>query len=134
MNKFVKNQITYWLKSAAFDLPVADSLYAKNHFSWCLFIGHLVVEKVLKAIYVRDNNKVPPKTHNLIRLAQSTTLNFTEEKMIQLDRINDFNMEARYPDDKLSFYKICSEEFTKENLEIIKEMYNWLKSQIQLPT
>jgi len=54
--------------------------------------------------------------------------------MIQLDRINDFNMEARYPDEKLSFYKTCSEEFTKENLDIIKEMYNWLKSQIQLPT
>ena len=117
-----------------FDLPVADSLYAKKHFSWCLFIGHLVVEKVLKAIYVRDNNKVPPKTHNLIRLAQSTTLTFTEDKMIQLDRINDFNMEARYPDDKLSFYKICSEDFTKENLDIIKEMYYWLKSQIQLAT
>ncbi|MBF0450831.1 MAG: HEPN domain-containing protein [Candidatus Magnetomorum sp.] len=94
----------------------------------------MVVEKVLKAIYVRDKNKVPPKTHNLIRLAQSTTLNFPEEKMLQLDRINDFNMEARYPDDKLSFYKTCNEEFTKENLEIIKEMYNWLNSQIQLPT
>ena len=30
MNKFVQNQITYWLKSAEFDLPVADSLYAKK--------------------------------------------------------------------------------------------------------
>jgi len=73
------------------------------------------------------------KTHNLIRLAQSTNIDFTDERLIQLDRINDFNMEARYPDDKLGFYKTCTADFTKENLNIIKEIYKWLKSQIKLP-
>ena len=61
MDEFIEKQINYWLTSAEYDLPVADSLYAKKHFSWCLFIGHLVVEKVLKALYVQNNKKIPPK-------------------------------------------------------------------------
>lgn len=62
--------IDYWLKSADRDLSVAESLFQAKKHDWCLFVGHLVLEKTLKAIFVDNNeNKVPPKTHNLVKLA-----------------------------------------------------------------
>lgn len=50
----IKQTITYWLESAAHDLKVAETLFKNEQYDWCLFIGHLVLEKVLKGFYIRD--------------------------------------------------------------------------------
>lgn len=122
------NIIDYWLESAAHDLDTAQGLFDISKYDWCLFISHLVIEKMLKAHYVNDNNEVAPKTHDLVYLAKKTKINLDYEKIVLLDIIKDFNMEARYPDDKFEFYKKCNKEFAFKNFEIIKELYKWLKS------
>ena len=61
--------INYWLNAAAHDLDVAETLFEKSKYDWCLFIAHLVLEKTLKAFYVRDNRKMPPPIHKLDILA-----------------------------------------------------------------
>ncbi|MDG6027837.1 MAG: HEPN domain-containing protein [Candidatus Brocadia sp.] len=99
---------------------------------WCLFIGHLVIEKVLKAFYVRDKQEIPPKVHNLVTLAENTKLPLSEEQMVFLANLNDFNIETRYPDFKFRFYQTCTREFTEEQFSKIKEMYQWLISQMKL--
>ncbi len=54
--------IDYWLKSAEHDLSAAESLVQAKKYDWCLFIGHLVLEKTLKANFVYTNaNKIPLK-------------------------------------------------------------------------
>ena len=47
-----KQHIEYWLKSAAHDLKAAETLFEHQRYDWCLFLGHLVIEKILKAFYV----------------------------------------------------------------------------------
>lgn len=42
--------------------------------------------------------------------------------------VNTFNIEARYSDYKNSFYQKCTREFTEENIKMIKEFIEWLKS------
>lgn len=127
----IKEQIDYWLKSAAHDLEVAETLFKNQKYDWSLFIGHLVIEKVLKAFYIRDRQETPPRIHNLVRLAEGTNLHLTEGQLTFLADVNDFNMEARYPDYKFNFYKTCTKEFTEEQFLKIKEMYNWLLSQMK---
>jgi HEPN domain-containing protein len=123
--------IQYWLDSADHDLDAAETLFNSGKYDWCLFIGHLVIEKVLKAFYTRDNDVTPPKIHNLPRLAEKINLQFSDEQKTILTDINDFNLEARYPDQKLLFYKLCTKEFTGVNFNTIKEMYSWLLSQMK---
>lgn len=128
-----KNQhIDYWLNSAAHDLDAAETLFQNKTNNWCLFIGHLVIEKVLKAFYVRDTGESPPWIHNLARLAENTTLHLSNEQKQLLAEINRFNIEARYPDYKQDFYKLCTREFTEEYFSKIKEMYKCLLSQMKL--
>jgi HEPN domain-containing protein len=124
--------IDYWLKSADHDLSAAESLFQSEKYDWCLFIGHLVLEKTLKAIFVQTNeNKVPPKTHNLVKLAEISLLNLTDEQKMFLGEVNDFNLESRYPDYKHEFYNSCTKEYTDKYLIEIKEYYKWFKSQIK---
>ncbi|MBU1262965.1 HEPN domain-containing protein [bacterium] len=33
-------------------MDVAETLFQNKKYDWCLFIGHLVLEKILKAFYV----------------------------------------------------------------------------------
>jgi len=101
------------------DLPVAESLFEKGHYAWCLFVGHLVLEKILKVHYVRVERRVPPKTHDLVLLADRAQLDLSQEQNEFLFFANSFNLEARYPDEKLEFSKLCTKEFTKENFRKI---------------
>lgn len=95
----VKEHVAYWLTSAENDLGAANQLFASAKYDWCLFIGHLVVEKTLKAYFVyKNDNKIPPKTHNLLKLAEASHLYLTEEQRLFLDEVNDFNLEVRYPE------------------------------------
>ena len=61
--------INYWIDSAMFDLDVAETLLIARKNLWCLFISHLIIEKALKAYYVKNNDETPPKIHNLVNLA-----------------------------------------------------------------
>ncbi len=74
---------------------------------------------------------MPPKTHNLVRLAEISEIDLSDRRRILLDKITDFNLQTRYPDYKLSFYKRCTEEYSKEYFNEIKELHIWLNSLIK---
>ena len=125
----IDEHIKYWLNSADHDLDTAEILFSAGKYDWCLFLGHLVLEKGLKSFYVKDNeNRMPPKTHNLVKLAEKTTIPLNAELKLFLDEVNDFNLEVRYPEYKQEFYKTCTKKFAEEYLNKIKEHYKWIKS------
>lgn len=127
----IEQHIKFWLDSAYHDLDAAESLFNAGKFDWCLFLGHLVLEKALKAVYVRDNsNEMPPRIHNLVKLAEATKLILDEDMKLFLDEITDFNLEVRYPDYKKEFYKKCTRPFCEEKLALIKDFLQWIKKNI----
>jgi HEPN domain-containing protein len=126
-----QQQIQYWLTAAEKDLPVMEHLFEKGDYHWALFIGHLVLEKMLKAFYVKNVGKVPPYKHSLILLAKKAKLSLNEEQEKVFETFTNFNIEARYPDDKFEFYKLCTKEFTGPYIKQTKEYYQWLKTLIK---
>jgi HEPN domain-containing protein len=76
-----EQHIDYWLESAAHDLETAETLFQTAHYDWCLFVGHLIIEKILKAHYVKELNKIPPKSHDLVKLSEYLKLDIDEEIM-----------------------------------------------------
>ncbi len=129
----LEEHIAYWIESAERNLNSANSNFQSENYDWCLFIGHLVLEKALKALYAQNNNnETPPKIHNLLRLAELSNVDLTDEQSKLFSLINKFQMEARYPDYKNELYRLATKEFTQSNLEKIMENYLWLKSLIIL--
>lgn len=107
------------------------NLYDSGDFNWCLFIGHLVLEKLLKALYIKNIDEKHPITHDLLRLAESLSLELNEEKKDILDTITTFNISVRYPDYNRSFYLKCTPEYTAEYMNKIKELRTWLISMLE---
>lgn len=74
---------------------------------------------------------MPPKIHNLLKIAEYSDLMLTEEQKLFLDEVNDFNLEVRYPEYRREFYKLCTKEFTESYFTKIKDFSKWLTSQIK---
>ncbi len=127
MNK--QEHINYWLESSENDWLSALEIAAKNdrkHMS--LFLGHLSLEKLLKAIYVKLFDQTPPFNHDLALLAEKVKLPLSDEITSELKIINEFNIQTRYPEYKNDFYKRCTKEFVDLEIKRIERLREWIKS------
>jgi len=122
--------ISYWTESSDDDYKTMIAMFENRKYNWALFIGHLLIEKLLKALYVKINNDYPPFIHNLLRLGEKCGLGLTEEQRLFLATITAFNINARYDDYKMSFQKKCTPEYTSEWVENIKIHRQWIKKLI----
>ena len=125
-----KEIVDYWVTEAEESLTVAEHLFEKRDFSYSLFFGHLAVEKMIKAILVKNGNTQVPRTYNLLRLAKAAQIRLNDVQQSSLIRITAFNLETRYPDYKKEFRKKCTQQFTRMELEKIREVAKWLKSKL----
>ena len=128
MNK--KEILEYWLKSADIDYKTMQYLFKGKNYSWSLFIGHIVVEKLLKAYYVKNIDANTPHIHDLLRIAGKANLSLSEEQKDFLDTLTSFNIKARYDDYKLKFHRICTRKFADEYIGKIKEFRTWIKREL----
>ena len=122
--------ISYWINSSDRDFKAMRHLFMKKDYTRSLFIGHLVIEKLLKAYYIKNIDNQPPLIHNLLRLAEKSKILLTEEQKDFLDTVSTFNKRARYDDYNLEFYKICTKKFSKSWIEKITGFRKWIKEQL----
>ncbi len=72
MSKKIENIDTivqHWLNSAEKNYSTMQHLVDSKDYSWALFLGHLVIEKTLKALYVSKLKQHAIFTHDLLRLS-----------------------------------------------------------------
>ncbi|OGC57146.1 hypothetical protein A3H26_02335 [candidate division WWE3 bacterium RIFCSPLOWO2_12_FULL_36_10] len=123
--------VSHWVQGSEADKAAAEGLYKLGHYNWSLFIWHLVIEKVLKAKIVSINKEISI-THDLTRLAKEAELDINQERMDEFKEITGFNLEARYDDYKLSFYKKADKTYTDEWISKCENLFKWIKNQITL--
>ncbi|GHT10515.1 hypothetical protein AGMMS4956_02000 [Bacteroidia bacterium] len=126
----VDNIVKHWVETSDDDFKVMLSLLESKQYSWALFIGHIVIEKLLKAYYVKAKCRNAPLIHDLVVIAQRGGLVLTEEQLDWLEAITRFNINARYDDYKRKFYTLCTAEFTTEWAEKIKHLRIWIKERL----
>ncbi|MCK5209414.1 MAG: HEPN domain-containing protein [Cyclobacteriaceae bacterium] len=122
--------INHWISGSDDDFETMIAMYQSKRYSWTLFVGHLMIEKLLKAYFVKVKSDFPPFIHNLLRLAEKSDLSLTDEKKEQLVTITAFNINARYDDYKMSFKRKCTPDFTTDWFEKLKELRKWIKELI----
>jgi HEPN domain-containing protein len=120
----------HWLDSAERNFKTMQNLFNSKDYSWSLFLGHLVIEKILKALYVKKLREHPIFTHDLLRLSSKIELKTPDEYQEWLDKITTFNLNARYDNYNSDFYKLCTKEFTTNWIEKIKGLRKWLINQL----
>lgn len=120
VNKETKN----WLNMVEYDLATANQMFKTGRFVYVIFMCHLAIEKVLKAIVCEETNRVPPKTHDLIYLINLGKIVLPIDLLDFVGVINNAGAVTRYPEDLskliLSYPKEITRKYLKQALEVIE--------------
>lgn len=121
--------VNYWKEGAKKSIKLANDVLEKKHYDHSLFCGHLALEKILKSETVKLTDKSAPHSHDLLYLAGLAKIDLSIEQQKFLTEVNSFNIEGRYPEEKLEFYQSITKDFATEKLKKINEFYLWLSKQ-----
>ena len=127
----IEKTINHWIKTSDQDYNTMITLFKSKDYHWSLFIGHIVIERLIKALIVKETSQHAPFTHDLRRLVKKADLVFSNEQIDWLDTITSFNINARYDNYKQSFYKKCTPDFTAVWIEKIKHLRTWIKEKLK---
>jgi HEPN domain-containing protein len=98
-------------------------MFKANDYIHALFFSHLVLEKLCKAHWVKNNAaNTPPKIHNLTVLASQANLQLPERDLEFLSQMNQFQLEGRYPDYTNKLYKVFKAAQTKDILNKVNTL------------
>jgi HEPN domain-containing protein len=122
--------VKHWVETSEDDFNTMMILYNSKSYGWSLFLGHISIEKLLKALYVKQFKEHAPFTHNLYRLGELIGLDLSEEYSDWLDEITSFNLNVRYNDYKKEFYRLCTPEYTRNWIDRIKILRTWIKKML----
>ena len=105
-------------------------IQSRKDYHWSLFIGHIVIEKLLKALIVNETKEHAPFTHDLRRLAKLSKSDFKTGHFDWFDTITTFNLNARYDSYKQAFYKKCTRDFSTKWISRITDIRSWIKMKL----
>ena len=70
--------IQRWAAQARYDLETARAMLDAGRYLYVLFCCQQAVEKMLKALIARRTQALPPRLHNLMRVAEVASLTVPE--------------------------------------------------------
>ena len=118
--------VRYWIETAEDNFASMKRIFSADEYVWALFVGHLVIEKLLKACCARTLGKEVPKTHNLLWLAEIANLETTEVQKETLSRLMLYQIKARYLDWRKQFQKSVSRERAEREIAAMEALREWL--------
>lgn len=88
--------IERWVRQADRDLENAKKNLDIEAYDVCLILCEQAAEKMLKALYIKERNEEPPRTHSLRKLIELT--NMPDEALRLVAELDSYYLVLRYPD------------------------------------
>ena len=126
------DKVEYWLELCDDDLKAAKAMLKSNNFLWAGFICHIIAEKALKAAIANITNEVPPKTHDLPKLAGKTEIygDMSQDYKDLLNKLTPLQIEARYPEYKEKITALLTDDYCGKLLEETEGFLCWIKEKL----
>ncbi|VAW18053.1 hypothetical protein MNBD_BACTEROID05-1307 [hydrothermal vent metagenome] len=112
---------------ADYDLKTAEYMLESKRYVYVIFMCHLSIEKVLKAIVCQKTKHSPPRTHDLIALVKIGKIQILEDMMDFVGIINNASIVTRYPEDLSQIVSSYPQKVAKMYLAKTKEVVKCLK-------
>jgi len=127
----MQEDVNHWIDISNYDYETAEAMLKSGRYLYVLFCCQQSVEKRLKAILLHKTSQMPPKTHDLAKLALLADLKLTDEQKLFLHRLSNYYIETRYPEEVKELVrqvdKSLSEKYFHETGEMIKCLDKFLK-------
>lgn len=120
-----------WVEDAAYDLESAKVMLETKRWFFVVFMCHLTVEKLLKAVVIERLNIQPPKIHGLIALAARGGLVVPTEHRNLINELDDMGVVTRYPDGRRALAGTLTEEHVLALYTRTVDFTQWLKAELK---
>ena len=129
-----EQHIAHWLRTSIDDEATMHALFDTGRYTHCLFFGHLYLEKICKAVWIKANvGNTPPFIHNLVKLLDKIDTGLSAEDMKFLDNLNKYQLSGRYPEYTYSLQSQTTKQYTRYCIDYIKKSaYVYKKSSNRL--
>ena len=118
-----QEHIDYWIGSSDKDLETMNFLNEGKNYVHALFFGHLYIEKICKALWVKNNEgNYPPKIHNLLTILKQANIVLDDNQQLFLLKLNQYQIEGRYPEDIEKLYRATDGKQADEYIDQIKKL------------
>jgi len=72
-------------------------MFQTGRYVYVVFMCHMAIEKLLKAIVAETIDSVPPKTYNLLYLVKLANLSIPQNLFDFIAKLNNASVVTRYP-------------------------------------
>jgi HEPN domain-containing protein len=127
----MQKDIDHWVSLAEYDLKTADAMLKSRRYLYVLFTCQQAVEKMLKALVTKSTNQFPPKTHDLLRLAELSNIDIDDSGKEFLAKLTFYYIETRYPQEISQISKDINKKIAFEYLNNTKALLKWLKRKLK---
>jgi len=95
MDKRMLKATANWLAQVDYDRATAEQMLHAGRYIYVIFMSHMALEKALKALLTAETQKLSPRTHHLIDLAQRAQVVLSQEQQDFLGKINNTSVVVR---------------------------------------
>jgi len=128
----MSSKTDYWLELCDEDIITAKALLDAGRFLHMGYFCHQIIEKALKAVIADISDEIPPKVHDLPKLAKLADVinTLSNEQKLLLSKLLPLQIEARYPEYKSKVSASLSREYCNKLLTETEEFLCWIKKRL----
>ena len=115
-----------WADQARYDLDTARAMFDAGRYLYVLFCCQQAVEKMLKSLIVQRTRQLPPRVHQLMRLAEVGGVQVSEKQAELLRELSTYYIQTRYPEEITDLASRVKGEQAKRVLDASEEFIRWL--------
>lgn len=122
--------VNYWHKAAREDWKMVQYLFCAKRYSYALAFARPYLEKMLKAVIVRQTRAHAPFRRSLPELAEIAGLALNQEQRELLDRVDGCDRQKFDHPDAIDITRKHTRKFTQAELERIDAMGRQLAARL----
>jgi HEPN domain-containing protein len=115
-----------WVDQARYDLDTARAMLEARRYIYVLFCCQQAVEKALKAKIVGLTGELPPRIHNLIKLAEKGGIHLSTEQSLLFRDLSGYYVKTRYPEEIQAMGSALTREIVTDYFRKTEEALQWL--------
>ena len=132
MSKTKNEHIEYWLKSSEMDFDTASYLLDGKKYVHALFFCHLTIEKICKALWIKNNEEnVPPKIHNILKILNQGQIDVDNSFLELINELNKYQIEGRYQAEIFEIEKSTTKNIANNIYNETIKLKEWLLKKLQ---
>ena len=125
-------KVEYWIGLSDYDLETAEGMMQIEKYLYVVFMCHQAIEKIFKAVYMKQKEETPPYVHKLTYIANEGGFYeyFSEEQIDFIDQLEPLNIKTRYPDYKKELAKRLTPTLCQKIINDTQKLQQWTKENL----